>query len=87
MKILQKIYPLSLKTKNTLQKEEKKHEGYIVNEVLEQKRTLGNLKYKVWTLVCNPSAWVLWFQMRGILLKTVSDPKSTGGGLEKSLCA
>lgn len=47
MKILQKIYPLSLKTKNTLQKEEKKHEGHIVNEVLEQKRTLGNLKYKV----------------------------------------
>lgn len=55
MKILQKIYPLSLKTKNTIQKQEKKHEEHIVNEVLKQKRTLGNLKDKVWTLVYSES--------------------------------
>ena len=44
MKILQKIYPLSLKTKNTIQKQEKKYEEHIVNKVLKQKRTLSNLK-------------------------------------------
>lgn len=54
-KFYKKIYPLSLKTKNTILKQEKKHEEHIVNEVLKQKRTLGYLKYKVWTLVYNES--------------------------------